>query len=123
ATDPLHPYGFRLIWYENYEEAFDILAPPVLPAWWGLGMRFLPDAPFAWKLWLLPFAAAFVFALHALFRRFCRGLERPLVVLTVLSPQFLPAFNLMLDVPALALGLSAVALFLRALDRRSLGLA
>src|SRR2546422_8856379 len=86
-------------------------------------MRLLGDSPVLWKLWLFPFAAALVFALHALARRFARGLELPLVVLTLFSPQLLPAFNLMLDVPALALGLSAVALFLWALDRRSWALA
>src|SRR5262249_15650182 len=55
--------------------------------------------------------------------RFARGLEPPLLLLTVLSPVFLPSLNLMLDVPALALGLFAVTVFLRACDRASLPLA
>src|SRR5262245_50128902 len=62
AADPLHPYGFQLIWYYITEDAMNVLAPPVLPAWWGLGMRLLGDSPVLWKLWLFPFAAAFVFA-------------------------------------------------------------
>jgi len=41
----------------------------------------------------------------------------------VLSPVFLPSFNLMLDVPSAALILFALAIFLRASDRESLGLA
>jgi hypothetical protein len=118
AADPLgDPYGFRETWYYHYEDANDILAPPVLPAWVALGMRLFGDDPTLWKLWLFPFALLFVAALHALFRRFCRGLELPLTVLTVLSPTFLPALNLMLDVPALALALAAIALALRACDR------
>src|SRR5262249_22634325 len=52
-------------------------------------------------------------------RRFARGLEMPLVFMAVLSPTLLPSFNLMLDVPALALGLTAVVLFIRAADRSS----
>ena len=46
-----------------------------------------------------------------------------MVVLTVLSPMFLPSLNLMLDVPCVALGLGALALFCRACGRRSLILA
>src|SRR5262249_33856680 len=60
-------------------------------------------------------------ALDSLFRRFCRGLERPLLAMALLSPGLLPGFNLMLDVPALALALAAVALFLSACDRGSPG--
>jgi hypothetical protein len=124
ADQPLaDPYCFREIWYYHYEDANDILAPPVLPTWVALGMRLLGDEPTLWKLWLFPFALLLVVALHALFRRFCRGLELPLTVLTVLSPTFLPAFNLMLDVPELALALAATALGLRACDRDRLGAA
>ena len=47
----------------------------------------------------------------------------PLVALTLFSAIFLPTFNLMLDVPALALSLGAIALFCRACDRVSFGLA
>ena len=58
-------------------------------------------------------------ALAALFRRFAPGLALPLVALTVLSPALLPGLNLMLDVPALALSLTAVVLFLNGCDRQS----
>ena len=40
---------------------------------------------------------------------------------TVLGPALLPSLNLMLDVPALALSLTAVCLFLRACDRDAIG--
>jgi hypothetical protein len=43
--------------------------------------------------------------------------------MTVLSPTFLPSLNLMLDVPALALALTSLALFFTACDRNHLGLA
>src|SRR5262249_6883491 len=55
--------------------------------------------------------------------RFARGLEAPLLPMAVLSPTVLPGINLMLDVPAVALTVTAVALFLRATDRNSPSLA
>jgi hypothetical protein len=123
SRDPLRPYGFDMFWYSRPEPANDILAPPVLPYWWSLAIVLFGDNVFLWKLWLLPFSWLFVWSLAALFRRFARPLETPLLWLTVLSPTFLPSLNLMLDVPALALGLSAIVVSLRAAARDSLALA
>jgi 4-amino-4-deoxy-L-arabinose transferase-like glycosyltransferase len=119
AEAPLDPYGFTVFWYEAPEPAGQVLAPPVLPYWWAAGIRSFGDHPVAWKLWLLPFSALFVFALFALFRRFAAGLEHQLTWMTVLSPTFLPSLNLMLDVPALALSLTALVLFFAAAERRN----
>jgi hypothetical protein len=47
----------------------------------------------------------------------------PLTWMTALSPAFLPAVNLMLDVPAMGMGFWAVLLGMRAVDRRSTGMA
>src|SRR5262249_12257888 len=91
--------------------------------WWAAGIRLFGENPFLWKVWLLPISLVLVFALHALARRFARGIDGPLVCLIVLSPSLLPGLNLMLDVPALALGLAALARFLRALDRDATGAA
>lgn len=123
AQDPLRPYDFQVFWYEGPQPANTVLAPPVLPYWWALGLHIFGERPWLWKLWLFPFSLLFVGGLHAVYRRFARGMETPLVWLTVLSPLFLPSLNLMLDVPALALALTALALFFRACGRRSLGLA
>src|SRR5262249_36298561 len=112
AEHPTDPYGFDLFWDGQVKPAFQVLAPPLLPYWLAAALHLFGDRPFLWKLWLLPFAVVLVFALHTLARRFARGLERPLVAMAVLSPALLPSFNLMLDVPALALSLGAVALFL-----------
>jgi hypothetical protein len=117
AGHPLDPYGFQ---FPGGVHANHVLAPPVLLYWWGLAVHLFGVRPVLWKLWLLPFSLLLVFALDALFRRYCWGLQTPLLWLTVLSPALLPSFSLMLDVPALALGLTAVALFLRAGDRGSL---
>src|SRR5262249_44026136 len=125
AEHPLDPYGFLIT--ETFAQrplpAQTVLAPPVLPYWWALALRLFGGQPFLWKLWLLPFNLLFVTSLYAVFRPFPRGADLPLLAMTVLSPTFLPGLNLMLDVPALALGLSALALFWRACDRRSPALA
>lgn len=114
AAHPRDPYGGTIFWYSRPDPANEILAPPVLPYWLALGIRLFGEHPLAWKLWLFPFALLFVAALDALFGYFCAGLETPLLCLTVLSPVFLPSLNLMLDVPALALSLAAIVLFLQA---------
>jgi hypothetical protein len=123
AEQPLDPYQFEAFWYQHPEPAQAILVPPLLPYWWSVAIRLFGEQPVLWKAWLLPFSLLLVWSLGALFRRFAGGLETPLVWLTVLSPTFLPSLNLMLDVPALALSLGALAVFLRACDRGSLSLA
>jgi hypothetical protein len=123
AEHPLDPYGFQVFWYQQPENANHVLTPPVMVYWWSLAVRLSgTNQPVFWKLWLFPFSLAFVFSLHALFRRFvCGGLEMALTWMTVLSPAFLPSVNLMPDIPALSLGLLAVVLFTKAEDRGSLG--
>jgi hypothetical protein len=123
AEHPLSPYGFEVLWDQQPCSANQLLAPPLLLYWWAAGIRLFGENPFLWKVWLLPISLLLVLALHALARRFARGLERPLVCLIVLSPSLLPGLNLMLDVPALALSLGALALLLRAVDRDSMSAA
>src|SRR5262249_26746418 len=120
AEKPLAPYGFDIHWYDAPQPANTVLAPPLLPYWWSLALRLFGVNLFLWKMWLFPFAWLFVWSLDALFHRFARGLEAPLTLMTVLSPTFLPSLNLMLDVPALALSLTALVVFFRAVDRSSL---
>jgi hypothetical protein len=61
------------------------------------------------------------FVLHAHLRRFAPGTELGLTAFLLFSPALLPSLNLMLDVPALALALLSVYLFLRACDTVSAG--
>ncbi len=120
AAAPGDPYGFEILWYGKPEPAFGVLAPPVLPYWLAGSMLLFGDEPLRWKLALFPFALALAASLQRLLARFAPGLETPLLWMAVLSPPVLPFFNLMLDVPSLALALSALALFLAACDRDSL---
>ncbi|HTB58239.1 MAG TPA: glycosyltransferase family 39 protein [Polyangia bacterium] len=122
AAHPFNPYGFTIFWDTAPEPAFGVLAPPVLPYWLALGIRLFGEHPFLLKLWLFPFLWALTAALSDLLRRFAGGSTR-LLPLIVLSPAVLPTVNLMLDVPALALGLTALSLFARAADRDSWRLA
>lgn len=119
AADPLHPYAFEILWGQGPLPAMDVLAPPVLPCWWALAIRLFGDRPWLWKLWLFPLSLILTASLRAIGRRFARGLETYLVWLIVVSPAILPGLNLMLDVPALALNLGALAIFIRAVDRGS----
>jgi hypothetical protein len=123
ANHPLDPYGFPVYWWARPYVANEVLAPPGLAYWWAAAVRLFGEHPALWKLWLLPFSFLFIWSLHALCRRFARGLETPLVWMTVLSPTFLPSLNLMLDVPALALSLAALVVFIDACDRDSLAVA
>jgi hypothetical protein len=116
ARHPLDPYGFQFF---AFKPAMQTLAPPVLPYWWAGAIALFGDRPFWWKVSLFPFSLLLVFALHALARRFARGLEMPLVCMIALSPACLPAWNLMLDLPALALGLGALAVYIRSVERGS----
>ncbi len=118
---PLDPYGFQMLWYYQPQPANEVLGPPVLPYSWALGRALFGERPWLWKLGLLPWCLLLVFALHGLLRRFAAGVELSLTVMTVLGPALLPSLNLMLDVPALALSLTAVYLFLGACDRDAIG--
>jgi hypothetical protein len=121
ASHPLDPYGFAILWYNLPDAANDVLAPPVLPYSVAPAVRLFGDRPVLWKLALLPWALLLAFAMHAHLRRFAPGLELELTAFLLFSPALLPSLNLMLDVPALALSLLSVFLFLRACDTGSVG--
>ncbi len=121
ATHPLDPYGFAIHWYDAPDAANDVLAPPVLPFSVAPAVRLFGERPGLWKLALLPWVLLLAFTLHAHLRRFAPGLELELTAFLLFSPALLPSLNLMLDVPALALALFAIFLFLRACDTGSAG--
>ena len=123
AERPLAPYDFDIYWDYHWQPANQVLAPPVLLYWLAGAMRWLGDDPALWKLSLLPLHLLLVFSLHALLRRFAALVAGPVTWMLVLSPALLPGTNLMLDVPALALGLGALAVFFRACDGNSWALA
>ena len=121
AANPGDPYGFEIFWYSAPEPAMGVLLPPVLPYWLALGRGVAGDHLFLLKLTLLPFSLVLCHSLAFLFGRFAPGAGPPLLAMTVLGPGVLPFFGVMLDVPALALGLSAVACFIRGCDTERVG--
>jgi len=121
AAHPLDPYGFQIFWYDRVVPAEEVLAPPVVPYWISLAVKMFGDEPFLWKLWQWPFALLFVVSVYVLARRFARGFEWGLLIYLLFSPTFLPSLNLMLDIPALALSLFALVVFIQACEGRSIG--
>jgi len=119
AQHPRDPYGFEMFWYSAPSQAMQVLMPPVLPYWLALGLAIFGEHLFLLKLWLFPFALLLCRSTSWLLLRFARGQERTGLVIIALSPAVLVLFDFMLDVPALALGLTALALFIRGCDRRS----
>lgn len=121
AQTPAQPFGtppdgFHLNWYQNGQPAYTLLMPMVVPYWLASGYAIFGENLFLLKVWLFPFCLLFTASLYALFRRFAPGMEKALLALTAFSPTFLPSLNLMVDVPAVALNLTAIAIFCRALD-------
>jgi hypothetical protein len=121
AAHPLDPYGYVMMRFDEPVPALHALAPPGLPYWWAAGIRLFGARPLLWKLWLFPFALLFVASLSGLLRRFAPAAAMPLLILLVFSPVFLPSLNLMMDIPALALSLTALVLFFQACDRDCAG--
>lgn len=119
ASDPFDPYGCSILWYHQPQPANEILAPPVFLYWWAAGISLFGDNPFLWKCWLFPIAGLFVWSVYQLLDRFARGMALPLTFFVVLSPTYLLSLNLMLDIPALALGLGALHLFFSGLEQQS----
>ncbi|CAN5595553.1 hypothetical protein BH11PLA2_BH11PLA2_14920 [soil metagenome] len=121
AVQPLKPYDFELFFYAEPQPAMEILMPPVLPYWLAAGIALFGEKTFLLKLWLFPFAGILAVSLAVLLRRFT-GEDRKLsLAVLMLSSAVLPLFNFMLDVPAIALGLAAVTLFVNATEAPTKG--
>jgi hypothetical protein len=116
AQHPLDPYGFDIFWYTVPEPAMEVLCPPVVPYWLAVGIKLFGDHPAVLKLWLFPFVWLLAWSVRELLRRFARGTEAAALPMIVLSPAVLPTVNLMLDVPAVALGLAALVLLIRGIE-------
>jgi hypothetical protein len=125
AAHPFDPYGFELYWWTaEPEPAMRVgTLTPVLPYWLAGAMTLFGDSPVAWKLSLFPFALALSGSLAFLLRRWAPVLATPVLFALVLGPGVLPSLNLMLDVPALALGLLGYAVCVLACERRDARLA
>jgi hypothetical protein len=123
ASHPLAPYDSVIYWDYQFQQGNTLLAPPVLLYWLAGARAVLGESPVLWKLAQYPLNLLLVGSLFVLVRRWAERWALALTWMTVLSPALLPSLNLMLDVPALALSLTALTVFMCASDCRSLGLA
>ncbi len=118
AAHPLDPLDVEIFWFQWPRLATESTVPPVVPYWLAAGIRLFGENPFLWKLWFSPFVFVFVGCVSALVNRFAPRLKTGLTVMIVLSPAFLPSWDLMLDMPALTLTLASLVLFMRACEER-----
>jgi hypothetical protein len=114
AQHPLDPYGFSIFWYTWPEPAFEVLAPPVYLYWLAWGWQLFGDHIVWLKLWTWPWLILLAYSLRSLLRYLAAPTERWMLAVLMFSPVILPSVNLMLDVPAYALGVTALALWFRA---------
>jgi hypothetical protein len=121
ASQPLDPYGFSIFWYDVPQPAMEVLAPPVVPYWLAAGIARFGEQIALLKAWMFPFVWLLAWAVRELLRSFAPGTQGRVLPILVLSPAVLPSVNLMLDIPAFALGLAAVVVLLRAGANRSVG--
>lgn len=108
---PLDPYGFEHFWYKQPEPAMNVLAPPVMIYWLALGKSLVGESLFALKLFLAPFPILLAFGVRSLLRWVAPRSGSVWLPVLMLGPGILPFLNMMLDIPALALALSALAVF------------
>jgi hypothetical protein len=117
---PSDPYGFRLDWDEGPHSAYENYHPPLKYYYHALWLQVFPRSEWSLHVSYLPFVAITAVSVMWLAQRFrCPPLT--LTALWMLGPGYLPGQNAMLDVPVMALGLAATALFIRAVDRDRLG--
>lgn len=119
AADPLHPFGFEADWHQKPVAAWNVMVPPVHSYYWAPAIAWFGESPVAWRCWFLPVNFLFCWSLLCLLHRYARPHAAWLLGLFALGPSVLPAINNMLEVPMLALGLSALAVHHRAIERRS----
>lgn len=110
---PLDPYGFEHFWYKQPEPAMNVLAPPVILYWLALGKSLVGDSLFALKLFLVPFPILLAFGVRSLLGWVAPRSGPGWLPVLMLGPGILPFLNVMLDIPALALAVSALAVFTR----------
>jgi hypothetical protein len=117
ARHPLDPYGVQLSGEGMTARGFGALAPPVLLYWWAGAIALLGSNISLTAVALLPFAAIYVVSFSSLARHLVPQLALPVTVMAALSPWAPATISYMLDFPAVALGLAALALFIHAQTR------
>jgi hypothetical protein len=119
SHNPGDPSGAILRFTGQVAVGMNVLAPPLMLYWWAGAIALLGPSVGISAIALLPFALAYVASTYSLSRRFAPGFESPLTVMAAMSAWALVSFNYMLDFPAVALGLSALAMFIAGADAKA----
>jgi len=120
--DPWRPFGGQINWSGSDRPVFEETTNPPLLSYYlaplvaAFGYREVPL-----HVGMLVFLVVLALATASLCRRFAHGSSWPLVFV-MLSPAVVVSGNLMRDVPAMALGAAALALFVAGVDRERWGL-
>jgi hypothetical protein len=118
---PGDPYGFEFYWYDAPEPRWR--SAPSRPSCPTAGGRDGPVRRPARRLEALLFLRARFTGSSRSCSTLARPLATPVLFAVALGPGVLPGLNLMLDVPAVALGLLGYALFVAACERADAWLA
>jgi len=120
VENPLKPYDFQINWRGTYEPAWKMMnKPPLVPYYLALGIRLFGESERALHATFLIFPAIAGVALYFIARRYVNSPIWPALMFVVCPASLVSSTNVMLDGPSLSLYLTAIALFLSAVDRRS----
>jgi len=110
-SEPGRPYSFVLNWGGEPEPAYGrALSPPFFSYWLAGALALFGRNLVALHVSTWLFLLMSALALRSLAARFTSHPEA-VTAIVMLSPAVLPSCNLMLDIPALGLGLGALALY------------
>jgi len=117
-NNPLHPYSFSVNWAGTPASMWEQTKnPPGMAYCLAAGIGLVGEGEWRLHLWVLPWSIAAAVAMYLLSRRYTRRPLWPCLAL-VASPVFaVSATSVMADVPALALFLLGILLFLEGADR------
>lgn len=106
VSDPWHPLSGELILSGAPIQVFSTNQPPLLFYLYAASLKLFGPSELILHAIMALFGGAAIFLFYRLALRFCAGVALPLTAAFSLGAAFLPAQNLMTDVPLLALWLA-----------------
>jgi 4-amino-4-deoxy-L-arabinose transferase-like glycosyltransferase len=101
TRDPLHPFSGWINWYDTTLPISSLLHPPLVPYLYALVMAIFGESEIVLHLVISLFTLFSVFFFYLLARYFVPKIAYILTAIFILGPTFLPAQNLMTDIPLL----------------------
>jgi hypothetical protein len=111
AANPADPFGFEIFWSVWPDLAVDNYVPPLLPYYLAGVIAWAGESPQVMKLALFPLVLMLLYSLRVLLLRISERQDLSALLLVAFAPCLLVSWNLMMDMPALTLGLAAIAGF------------